>query len=157
MIGRRLLVIAAAITVLAVSGPSRAQTLGEIKERIEGDYGVDVLGMRRVVRGGRKLVAVSIMSPGGNFNDAYQINVLLVDPDTGRPIPLFRHDVSGYRFGDAAKGDTTRERTKRVRLPGMKRSIRVRAPANGKDAPDGGEDEGDIDLRPATDAFSPLE
>lgn len=157
MIGRRLIAATIVVLAVAVSGSAAAQTLGEIKERIEQDYGVEVLGMRRIVRDGRPLYAVSIMSPAGNFNDAYQINVLLVDPETGRPIPLFRHGVSGYRSGDAARADMTRERTRRVRLPGMNRSIRVRAPGTGKDASDTGQDQSDIILRPATDAFSPLE
>lgn len=86
--------------------------------------------MEKVTRDGRKLLAVTVLTPGGDFNDGYQANVLLVDAKTGRLLPQFRHHASGYSLDgrDAGGGDAeseNEESLRKVRLPGLNRTIKV--------------------------------
>ncbi len=37
------------------------------------------------------------MNPPGNFNEALQVNTLMVDRQTGELVPQFRHAPSGLR------------------------------------------------------------
>ncbi len=73
-------------------------------------YGVEVL---RVVPAesdeGGAAYRVTFMNPGGDFNEAFQVNTILVDAETGAPITQFRHLPSGYRNSDAATHDTSQQ------------------------------------------------
>lgn len=119
----------ALLLILAPAGPA-APASESIKNEIESAYGVVVLRMEEVNRDGRKVVSVTVLTPGGDFNDGYQTNVLLVDAKTGRLLPQFRHHASGYSRDDRdrdARGDDTpaKESLRQVRLPGLNRTIKV--------------------------------
>jgi hypothetical protein len=66
-------------------------------------YGVSVLHVRKVIDDGRLAYEVVVMNPGGNFNEAYQVNTLEVDAATGELIPQFRHRADGYDLPGALK------------------------------------------------------
>ena len=75
---------AAVLIALALATPAAARVpVDEVKASIERDYGVDVLRIVEVEIAGRTIYAVTVMNPGGDFNEAFQVNTLAVDPDTG--------------------------------------------------------------------------
>lgn len=81
----------------------------EITKAVGEAYGVTVL---RVVAGeddGRAVYLVTFMSPGGNFNEAFQVNSVAVDAETGMLIPQFRHRASGYRLAGAPAYSAVRQ------------------------------------------------
>jgi hypothetical protein len=41
------------------------------------------------------------MNPGGDFNEAFQVTRLVVDAETGRLVPQFRHGPTGPSFSNA--------------------------------------------------------
>ncbi len=70
----------------------------EVAKAVGEAYGVTVL---RVVAGeddGRAVYLVTFMSPGGNFNEAFQVNTIAVDAETGKKVSQFRHGPSGHRL-----------------------------------------------------------
>jgi hypothetical protein len=110
--------IAAAVVALAlasglVSAAPAAERLSpdEISARIAETYGVEVLRLRDAKVDGRAAYAVTVMSPGGNSNAAFQVNTLLVDAATGALIPTFRHGASGYDHPGGATYQTGVEGT----------------------------------------------
>ena len=52
---------------------------------------------------------MTIMNPGGDFNEAFQVNTLLVDADTGNLVSGFRHLPSGYNASQAAAFEPNRD------------------------------------------------
>ncbi len=104
-------------SVLA-SSPATALTPHEVARRLAETYGVDVLRVRELEEDGRRLYAVTVMLPGGNRNDAFQVGTLLLDAETGEPVPRFGHGPSGHELPPPVKGsvpeptgDQIRERT----------------------------------------------
>lgn len=78
----------------------------EARASVEKQFGVKVLKITNTRIAGKTVYLLTIMSPGGDTNSAYQVNRLAVDPDTGRLVPGFRHRRSGY---DYAEGDGANE------------------------------------------------
>ena len=108
LVGGCVSVLAAAILaagVLQFARPAAAQTLlseAAARESIETAYGVQVLRIDAGEQDGAPVFVVRVMNPGGNFNEAFQVNVLVIDRRTGKLVPQFRHEASGVR--DAAEG-----------------------------------------------------
>jgi hypothetical protein len=79
----------------AVTGPAQPTAPGgagadekllseqQVRQRISGRLGVQVLKVDRVEAGGRSAYAVKVMNPPGNYNGAFLVTTLLVDGDTG--------------------------------------------------------------------------
>ena len=101
-------VLAAAIVaagILLSAPPAAAQALMSetaARKALEDDYGVQVLRIDAGEQDGAPVFVVRVMNPGGNFNEAFQVNVLVIDRRTGKLVPQFRHEASGVR--DAAEG-----------------------------------------------------
>lgn len=56
----------------------------EVGRRIAEEFGVDVLEVTRAeTEEGREAYAVRVMNPPGNYNAAFAVSVLLVDPSSG--------------------------------------------------------------------------
>ncbi len=93
---------------LALSPAAGAAELSaaEAGQRIAQTYPVKVLSVRKIEFDGRTAYAVTVMTNGGNFDDAFQVNTIVVDADTGEPIPVFRHRDSGYILPDAGDRET---------------------------------------------------
>ncbi len=93
---------------LALSPAANAAELSaaEVAQQIAQTYPVKVLSVRNIEVDGRTAYAVTVMTKGGDFDDAFQVNTILVDADTGKPIPVFRHRESGYILPDAGDRKT---------------------------------------------------
>ncbi len=81
----------------------------ELKQQIEQTYPVNVLGVRAITADGKAAYAVTVMTRGGDIDDAFQVNTIIVDADTGASISVFRHLDSGYVLPDGGDRDTNRQ------------------------------------------------
>lgn len=94
------LCLVAAILVAALPRPAAAQTLlseAAARTALEREYGVEVLRITADEQDDIPVFLVRVMNPGGNFNEAFQVNTLVVDRKTGKLVPQFRHGASGTR------------------------------------------------------------
>jgi hypothetical protein len=74
----------------------RAQVSSDVAaKRIAQEYGVDVLRVRAGELDGTPVWLITVMTPGGNFNSAFQVTTLAVDRMTGALVPAFRQGVNG--------------------------------------------------------------
>jgi hypothetical protein len=90
----------------AAQQKSQKQIAAEISE----NYGVDVLRISDVeLPDGTTVYEVMVMNRGGNYNEAFQVTRLLVDPATGALIPGFRHGTSGYDLSGAPSYSSGRD------------------------------------------------
>jgi len=85
----------------AVSDSAAAK---QIAER----YNVEVLKTRAGKVDGRDVWLVTVMQPGGNRNNAFQVHVLIVDRETGELVPSFQHHSSGYSLPPLSPGGERR-------------------------------------------------
>ena len=67
----------------------------QVKAKIAKEFGVKVLKVRPSNADGRKVFVVTVMNPGGDFNEAFQVSTIAVDVETGELVPGFRHRASG--------------------------------------------------------------
>ena len=93
---------------LALSPGAAAAELSadEVAQQIAKTYPVKVLRVRAIALDGRTAYAVTLMTKGGDFDGAFQVNTIIVDANTGKPIPVFRHRDSGYVLPDAGDRKT---------------------------------------------------
>ncbi len=100
ILGLRGIAVAAvfgAALVLGASPAAAAMSADQVKRQVETQYGVTVLRIKPVTHQGRGAYAVTIMNPGGAFNEAFQVNTLVIDAETGRPIIQYRQGPRGMR------------------------------------------------------------
>ena len=84
--------------------PASAQrlTAEAAARQVAETYGVEPLRVREMrLEDGSLAYAVTVMTPGGNSNDAFLVTTLLVDARTGELVPQFRHTPTGHEFSDA--------------------------------------------------------
>lgn len=98
-------VLAVALCVLATAGtPASAQrlTAAAAAQQVEETYGVEVLRVREM-RGedGRLAYAITVMEPGGDTNNAFQVTTLLIDARTGELVPQYRQTPTGQVISGA--------------------------------------------------------
>ncbi len=87
----------------AATRPAAALSGEEAASGIEANYGVKVLRVRPGTIGGTAVWLVTVMKPGRDSNDAFQVTTLAVDRTTGALVPAFRHGPSGpARLPDAS-------------------------------------------------------
>ena len=91
------LAVAAALLAFALAAATRpaAALTGEAAARIEADYGVKALRVRPGTIDGTAVWLVTVMKPGRDSNDAFQVTTLAVDRATGALVPTFRQGVHG--------------------------------------------------------------
>lgn len=83
-----------------------AQAVGaKIAER----YGVTVLDVAEVDDNGQPAYEVKVMNPSGNFNEAFQVNTLLVDAGTGELKSVYRHGPTGANRSAGVRRDSAGE------------------------------------------------
>lgn len=93
----------ALLTVVGVGGLAHAQlTEQEIIGKIERDFGVQVLKVGRAKDMGRDVLAVTVINPPGNFNEALQVNTLAVDVRSGNLVPVVAQTPQGLRHSAPA-------------------------------------------------------
>ncbi len=85
-----------------------AMSADEVAAAIAEAYGVTVLRVVPAKDDGRSVFRLTIMNPGGDFDEAFQVNTLLVDANTGKLVSGFRHRTSGYETSQAAAFETNR-------------------------------------------------
>ena len=96
------LALAAGLTPGPAAAQADAEACGrEVAERFE----VELLRVEPGEIDGRAVLLVTVMTPGGTSNDAFQVNTLAVDCPSGELVPVFRQAPSGVRGGDAITGD----------------------------------------------------
>lgn len=102
--------------LLGASTASAAVSESQARQMIEQAYGVRVLKIEKREFRGRAAYLLTVMTPGGNDNAAFQVNVLAVDPETGKLIPGYRHGHSGAEAaGGAPLRETDRQPAKALR------------------------------------------
>ena len=79
----------------------------QIQRKFETEYGVTVLRIREISDNGKPVFAVTVMNPGGNFNEAYQVNTVAVDPETGELISQYRSKTNGIQHAAPPIGHRT--------------------------------------------------
>ncbi len=85
--------------IVLLAAPAGAEmSVDAVIQKIEADYSVTVLRVRPMTDDGRRVFAVTIMNPGGAFNEAFQVNTIVIDADTGRPIIQYRQGPGGLRL-----------------------------------------------------------
>ncbi len=92
---RMLAPLVAAVATWSAAVSQAAMSEDQVRTAIERDYGVQVLRVSPGMADGRNVFMVTVMNPAGDFNEAFQVNTLVVDAETGRLVPQFRHLPSG--------------------------------------------------------------
>ncbi len=106
---RMLALVVAAVAMWPAAVSRAAMSEDQIRTAIERDYGVQVLRVSPGMADGRNVFMVTVMNPAGDFNEAFQVNTLVVDAETGRLVPQFRHLPSGQIFSGAARNVPNRQ------------------------------------------------
>ncbi len=99
-------VLAAALMIFASPAARAEVTAEQAAEAIAKAYGVQVLKVAPITIDGRAAWRITVMNPGGNFNDAFRVATVAVDAETGKLIPQFRHRASGYELSGAPRYET---------------------------------------------------
>lgn len=87
-----------AFAASAVPAPAQAQiSRDDAARRIESDYNVQVLRVRPGDIDGRAVWLVTVMNPGGDYNEAFGVTTLALDQADGTLVPAFRHGPTGAR------------------------------------------------------------
>jgi hypothetical protein len=103
--------IGLAVLLPLLAGPAAAMSEAEVTAKVAGDYSVDVLQVRRAALDGRQVFLVTMMNQGGDFNEAFQVNTIAVDVESGELVPGFRHRPSGADANQAPSYGADRQPT----------------------------------------------
>lgn len=95
-------VVAAALGLAGAPPAFALQSPEAVKQQIEKAYPVQVLEIFEIKSDSQPAYAVVVMNSGGNYNEAFQVNTLIVDAETGQLIRQFRHHASGYEVPESA-------------------------------------------------------
>ncbi len=90
-------VVFGATLALGAAPAGAALSADQVKRQVETRYGVKVLRIKPVTEQGRSAFAVTIINPGGAFNEAFQVNTIVIDAETGRPIIQYRQGPDGLQ------------------------------------------------------------
>lgn len=82
-------------------------TADSVKTSIEAEYPVKVLKVEETKIGEKDAFRVTMMFEGGNFNTAFQVNTIVVDAATGKPIPQFGSAATGHNKAGGARSFRT--------------------------------------------------
>ena len=81
--------LAAAVVLAVPAGVQAAMSKDQVATKIEAAFKVKVLRVVPMTEDGKPIFAVTVMSPGGNWNHAFQVNTIAVDAATGQPVVQF--------------------------------------------------------------------
>ena len=110
MIKRALFGIAVAAAIaFALPASSATLTADQAAAKIADEYGVKVLKTAEGTIRGQRVFLVTVMNPGGNFNEAFQVSTLAVDPDTGQLVSGVAHRDSGLDRSDSPQYEPNRQ------------------------------------------------
>lgn len=103
------LVLGAAALLLTAGVAQAAMMPDEVSKRVAQQFsGVKVLRVIGDELDGRKVFNVRVMVPGGNSNDAFRVDTLIVDAETGQMLRAFRHLPAGYALAGDPPPDSNR-------------------------------------------------
>ena len=88
--------MAGALLLGTVANAGAAMSQKEITGKVEREFGVQVLRVEPMAEDGKNMFAVTVMSPSGDRNSAYQVNTVVVDPVTGNLVIQWGHGSSGH-------------------------------------------------------------
>ena len=95
--------LAAFAVLLAWAMPAWAEmSADEAGRAVADEFGVDVLKVEAGIEDKARVYLVTFMTPGGDFNGAFQVGTVMVDAATGSLVSQFRHLPSGYRLSGAS-------------------------------------------------------
>lgn len=77
----------------------------EARRAIADSYGAEVLRVEATERDGVPVFILKVMNPAGDFDEAYQVNVLVMNRQTGQLVPQFRHRSSGATNSASGRRD----------------------------------------------------
>ncbi len=84
--------------IVSLAPPAGAEmSVDAVIQKIEAVYAVTVLRVKPMTDGGRRVFAVTVMNPGGDFNGAFQVNTIIIDAETGQLIIQYRQGPGGLR------------------------------------------------------------
>ena len=92
----------------------------EARRAIEDSYGVQILRIEETERDGIPVFIFKVMNPAGDFDEAFQVNVLVLNRQNGRLVSQFRHGSSGV-IDSAGGGRDVRENSGPVLRQGSSR------------------------------------
>jgi len=102
--------LAAATALASLAAPAAAaMTKDEIKAEVEKTYGVVVLRMKEDEVAGKPALLVTVMNKGGNDNRAFQVNTLVVDPESGHLVSIYRPLPNGYQFSQILESEPNKQ------------------------------------------------
>jgi hypothetical protein len=106
----------AGLVLSATPRPSWAlMSEAKVRAAVENDYDVKVIKITPGKDGERVVFFVRIMYNGGNFNTAFQINTIVIDAESGKRIPQFRHGSSGRKLPGTYDSIPNRQLTEGLR------------------------------------------
>ena len=82
-------VLLAALVLAAPTIAEAAMTKDQVAQKIEKEFKVKVLRVEPMTEDGKPIFAVTVMSAGGDWNHAFQVNTIAVDADTGERVVQF--------------------------------------------------------------------
>ncbi len=95
---------------LAMPPPAvAAMSADQAGAKMAAAYGVKILRVRPGKADGRRVFLVTMMNPGGDFNGAFQVSTIVVDAETGKLVPGFRHRASGHDANQAPSFEPNRQ------------------------------------------------
>jgi len=95
---------ALALAILLAAGAAQAASPEEVKQSLEKTYPVRVLKVAPADLDGKKVYDVRVMRTD-TANGGLGVTTLMVDAETGKLVPAFRHKASGYTLPDVVEGD----------------------------------------------------
>lgn len=95
------------------------RTAQKLTQEIVQRYGVQVLRADREMLDDKPVYRMVVMNPGGDFNEAFAVNTLVVDAASGELVSQFQHAPAGYALAsppdrtpaDDGSGATIRRET----------------------------------------------
>ena len=103
-------VAVAAVSVAAVPNAWAEMSADEIRSKVTADYDVTVLKVIPLEGLSGARYAVTVMAPGGDRNDAYQVNTIVLDAGTGKPVIQYGHAGGQQQSAAAAISHRTHPR-----------------------------------------------
>jgi uncharacterized membrane protein YkoI len=98
-----------ALTLGMTSSVWAAMSAAQVKSAIEAEYDARVLKIDPGKDNGRDVFIVKVMYNGGDYNTAFQVNILVIDAETGKPVSQFRHGASGRSLPGAYDNEPNRQ------------------------------------------------
>ena len=78
--------VLAAPMVLAATDAMAAMTADQVRQQVERDSGGKVIKIEPRKYGALEAFAVTIINPGGNSNEAFQVYTVIINGENGMPV-----------------------------------------------------------------------